>query len=147
MASLQTILAPTDFSDLAARAVAYAFELASMRGGKVHLMHVYTIPVYPDGMTVGVDIITSVESAAREALAKQADKYASRPELGSLILEMGDASEQIIRHAAALSANLIVLGTHGRTGFRHMLLGSVAERVVRSSPCPVLVVPPVRDRK
>lgn len=145
MSFLRTILAPTDFSELAARAVAYAFELASARGGKVHIMHVYNIPAYPDGMTVGVDIVTSIESAARRALAQEADKYASRPEFAGVILEMGDAREQIVRQAKALSAGLIVMGTHGRTGFRHLLLGSVAERVVRSSPCPVLVVPPVRD--
>lgn len=143
MSMLQTILAPTDFSELAARAVAYAFELASVRGGKVHIVHVYNIPAYPDGMAVGVDIVTPLEQAAKQALAQEAEKYASRPEFGGTILEMGDARESIVRHAKLLNADLIVMGTHGRTGFRHMLLGSVAERVVRTAPCPVLVVPPV----
>ena len=144
MSALQTILAPTDFSELAARAIAYAFELASARGGKVHIMHAYNVPTYPDGLAIGVDIVTPIEQAAQRALALQADKYASRPELGGVILEMGDARESIVRHAKQLSADLIVMGTHGRTGFSHMLLGSVAERVVRTAPCPVLVVPAVQ---
>jgi nucleotide-binding universal stress UspA family protein len=143
MPALRTILAPTDFSENATRAVAQAFELAALQGGKVHLLHSYSIPVYPDGFTIGVDIVTPVEQAAKRALAFEVEKYRGRPEFGGTILELGDAREEIVRHAKALSADLIVMGTHGRSGFQHLLLGSVAERVVRSAPCPVLVVPPL----
>jgi nucleotide-binding universal stress UspA family protein len=146
MSASRIILAPTDFSELAARAVAYAFELARARGDKVHILHVFSVPAYPGGLAVGVDIVTPIEQAAKRALAMEADKYASHPEFGGVILEMGDPRESIVRHAKLLASDMIVMGTHGRSGFRHLLLGSVAERVVRTSPCPVVVVPPVQQR-
>ncbi len=147
MSLLRIILAPFDFSETATRAVAQAFELAALQGGKVHLLHAYNVPAFPDGLAVGVDIVTPVEQAAKKALAVESDKYASRPEFGGVILEMGDAREVILRHAQSLPADLIVMGTHGRTGFQHLLLGSVAERVVRGAPCPVLVVPPLHKEE
>jgi nucleotide-binding universal stress UspA family protein len=142
MPALKIILAATDFSEIAARAVAQAFDLAALNGGKVQLVHAYSVPGYPDGFAVGVDLVTPVQQAAKRALGLEIEKYAARPEFGGTILEMGDARDVILEHARRLPADLIVLGSHGRRGFQHMLLGSVAERVVRSSPCPVLIVPP-----
>jgi nucleotide-binding universal stress UspA family protein len=145
MSALRTILAATDFSENAARAVAQAFELAALQGGKVYLLHAYSIPVYPDGFVIGVDVVTPIEQAAKRALAIETDKYGSCSEFGGVILEMGDPREVIVRHARSLPADLVVMGTHGRSGFQHLLLGSVAENVVRTAPCPVLVVPRLRE--
>jgi nucleotide-binding universal stress UspA family protein len=144
MPALRNILAATDFSENATHAVAQAFELAALQGSKVHLVHSYSIPVYPDAFAVGVDIVTPIEQAAKRALAIEVEKYQGRPEFGGARVALGDAREEIVRLAKSLPADLIVMGTHGRTGFQHMLLGSVAERVVRSAPCPVLVVPMLR---
>lgn len=144
MPVLRTILAPTDFSDNAARAAAQAFQLAALQGGRVYLLHAYSVPAYPDGFAIGVDVVTPMEQAAQRALAIETDKYRARSEYGGAILELGDARDLIIRHAKSLHADLIVMGTHGRSGFQHLLLGSVAESVVRNAPCPVLVVPPLR---
>jgi nucleotide-binding universal stress UspA family protein len=142
MSTFRTILAPTDFSESAAHAVARAFELAATHDAKVHLVHAYQIPPFPDGATVGADVVAPLEQAATRALGLEAQKYASRPEFGGVILEMGDAREVILHHARTLPADLIVMGTHGRSGIQRWALGSVAERIVRSAPCAVLVVPP-----
>jgi nucleotide-binding universal stress UspA family protein len=141
---LRTILAATDFSEIGTQAVAQAFELAVAQCGQVHIVHAYKAPAYPDGFAVGVDSLGPIERAAKQALALETEKYGSRSEFGGVILDMGDARDVILRHAKTLPADLIVMGTHGRSGFQHVLLGSVAELVVRSAPCPVLVVPPIR---
>lgn len=142
MMRFQTILVPTDFSEGADLAVQRAFDLASGQEGKVHLLHAYSVPSLPDGAAIGVDLVAPIEAAALKALGRETEKYRARAEFGGVILEMGDAREVILHHARTLPADLIVMGTHGRTGFQRWALGSVAERVVRSAPCPVLVVPP-----
>jgi universal stress protein A len=144
MPAQKVILAATDFSETATRAVAQAFELAALQGGKVYLIHTYSMPGYPDGFAMGVDVIGPVERAAKHALDLEKEKYASRPEFGGAILELDDARDAIMRYAKSLHADMIVMGTHGRRGFQHLLLGSVAESVVRHAPCPVLIVPSPR---
>lgn len=142
MTPFQTILVPTDFSAAAQHAVERAFALAATQGGKVHLLHAYSVPAFPDGVALGVDLVKPIEDAAIKSLGSETEKYRSRPEFGGVILAMGDAREVILHHARALPADLIVMSTHSRSGMERWMLGSVAERVVRNAPCPVLVVPP-----
>lgn len=142
MKPFQTILAATDFSEAAEHAVEQAFALAAAQGAKVHLLHAYHVPAFPDGVTVGVDLAGPLEAAAIKALGRQTERYRTRPEFGGVILEMGDAREVIVHHAQTLPADLIVMSSRSKSGLERWLLGSVAERVVRSAPCPVLVVPP-----
>ncbi|WP_394842322.1 universal stress protein [Pendulispora brunnea] len=137
------ILVPTDFSPCADEALDYAVALAEKLGAKVIVMHAYEIPVvgFPDGA-----YITGADEAARILTATQEnlDALIAKHERGAAslkgLLKNGEPSESIVAAARDVSADLIVMGTHGRRGLAHALLGSVAERVVRSSPCPVLTL-------
>lgn len=142
MRTFQSILVPTDFSPPSEHAVERAFELAASQDAKVHLLHAYHVPSFPDGIALGVDVVKPIEQAAIQALAAVTETYRTRPEFGGVILKMGDPRDVILDHARALPADLIVMSTHSRSGLERWVLGSVAERVVRSAPCPVLVIPP-----
>jgi nucleotide-binding universal stress UspA family protein len=120
--------------------VDYAFELAEKLGATVHLLHVYMIPPFPDGMAFASEVIDDVARAAADALKASADKRNGSPRLGRVVLHMGDARDVIARVVRELPADLVVMGTHGRSGVKRLLLGSVAEGVLRSVTCPVLAV-------
>lgn len=137
---LKNILAPTDFSAHAEHAVGYAFELAAKCDAKVHLLHAYSPPLFPEGAIMAVEFLESLQKAAQEFLDKAAKPYENNPYMGRKILKLEDAREAIVRSAKDLEADLIVMGTQGRRGFRRALLGSVAEAVVRTSPCPVMTM-------
>jgi nucleotide-binding universal stress UspA family protein len=145
---IRTILVPTDFSEAAAEATARAFDLAAALGAKIHLLHAYGIPPVPDamGMGGGVDLLGPIEEAATRELTAVTERYRQRPEFAAAQLKLGDALELILDQAKRLPADLIVMGTHGRRGFQHLVLGSVAEAVPRHAPCPVLVVPQAKVR-
>jgi nucleotide-binding universal stress UspA family protein len=144
MKPIKTILVPTDFSENADKAVATAFELARQLGAKVHIVHAYGLPPLPDamGMSVGMDLVGPLEDAAGKELKQLAGRYDQTAEFGRAELQMAEPRDLIVRKAKELPADLIVMGTHGRRGFQHLILGSVAESTVRHAPCPVLVVPP-----
>jgi nucleotide-binding universal stress UspA family protein len=139
----RTIVVPTDFSEYADHALDYAVELAVRFDATVHLIHAISFP------TTGVHeiaysamAIASLTKAAQVALDARKARYRERIEMASARCEIGDVRDVIDRAAATLGADLIVMGTHGRRGIRRLLIGSVAESVVRSAPCPVLTVRP-----
>ena len=139
----RTILVPTDFSEHAGHALAYAAELAAKLDGTVHLLHVITVPVMgiPEmGIAYASATIEAATKAAQTALDGLIDRYRNRASLAPARLEIGDARDVIDRIAAAIDADLIIMGTHGRRGVSRILVGSVAESVVRTAPCPVLTV-------
>lgn len=138
------ILVPTDFSETAERAVAYAFDLAEQMQTRVYLLHAYDLPAYPDGSGLGPEVLTSLATAAEQAMHSELNRYRAREALAGGRAAMGDPRTAIVRVARELPAHLIVMGSHGRRGFRRLLLGSVAESVVREAPCAVLVVPAAR---
>lgn len=135
----KTILVPIDFQDASLEALTLARDLAARVGFEVILLHTYAIPivVYP-----GFDPILApglpdeIASAAKGALEKLA------AENGGLrtMLRAGDAATEILRVIEEENPALVALGTHGRKGIAHFLLGSVAEKIVRSSAVPVLTV-------
>jgi nucleotide-binding universal stress UspA family protein len=139
------ILVATDFSDTADRALDYALALATALGGEVILVHAYEIPVYafPDGAFLATtEISERLAEAARTALdaaiaARAGAKVAIRG-----VLRTGTPWTEIEAVAKEEKADLVVVGTHGRKGIARALLGSVAEKVVRTAPCPVLSVGP-----
>jgi nucleotide-binding universal stress UspA family protein len=140
-------LVATDFSEHADHALEYAAELGARFGATIHLMH--AVSIAPGGMPeIGVAysavMIESLTKEGQNALDARAARYRDRVELGPTRLEIGDARDAIDRTAEEIGADLIVMGTHGRRGIRRMLLGSVAESVVRSAPCPVLTIRPKR---
>lgn len=143
----RTILVATDFSEHADVALEYAAELATRFDATIHLVHAITIAAMgvPEmGVAYGSMMIESMTKEGQAALDARAARYRDRVTLAPVRLEVGDARDVIDRAAEQIGADLIVMGTHGRRGIRRMLLGSVAESVVRSAPCPVLTIRPKR---
>lgn len=139
------ILLPTDFSDHADEALRYALALAQTHAASLCLVHAYDILPYtlPEGLPMVDDLQMG---QLREALEKQLQAAAKRARAGGASdvttqLVAGPAPAEIVRLANEWHADLIVMGTHGRTGLTHLLLGSVTEKVVRKAACPVLTVP------
>lgn len=143
MDALKIILVPTDFSAASERALDYALALASKLEAKVFLLHTYELPIigFPDGTLVpSAEIVSRLLSEAERELAAC---VAKRKESGASIvtlLRQGDAREAILVAAEEISADLVVMGTHGRRGITRALIGSVAEAIVRVASVPVLTV-------
>lgn len=145
MPAIQRILVPTDFSPHSNEATAWAAELAGRFGAAITLVHVYqpVSMILPEGFVLkSAEEIASLMSSLDAALAEARDQLAAaapQVKVDSTLLE-GAPFAEIVRHAREKGFDLIVIGTHGRTGLRHALLGSVAEKVVRKASCPVLTV-------
>jgi nucleotide-binding universal stress UspA family protein len=142
-ALLGKILVPVDFSSTSQKALDYAVALAERSGtASIHLMHVVEpLPFHFVGEVVAFPLTD--EEAASECehkLASLAHDGASPRLPISSAVHIGEPAPEIIAVARELRADLLIVSTHGRTGLKHLLLGSVAERIVREAPCPVLVV-------
>jgi nucleotide-binding universal stress UspA family protein len=147
MPPIRKILCPVDFSEGSERAVAYAASLARQLGASIELVHVWASPVYafPDGaLILGAEAVDRLTTDLRGQLDACVARHADRDLLVAGRLVQGDSPREIVAVAKAIDADLVVMGTHGRTGLARALVGSVAERVVRTSPVPVLTVPPER---
>ena len=143
----RTILVATDFSEHADHALEYAAQLAARFDATLHLVHAVSIApmgVPEIGVAYSAMMVESITKDAQTALETRAARYRDRVTVAPVRLELGDARDIIDRVAEQIGADLIVIGTHGRRGIRRMLLGSVAESVVRSAPCPVLTIRPKR---
>ncbi|MGE3453861.1 MAG: universal stress protein [Kofleriaceae bacterium] len=141
----RTILVATDFSELADEGLAYAVDLASRLDATIHLLHVITVPIMgmaEIGMAYGAVTMEATTKEAQAVLDGLVARYRERAAIAAPRLEVGDPRDVIDRIAEEINADLIVMGTHGRRGVRRVLLGSVAESVVRSAPCPVLTLRP-----
>ncbi len=144
MSAYERILAPVDFSPSSDHALDAALDLAARLGARVFVLHVVHIPI-PGGGVYGQEF-------SPEALIEKGREQAMR-QLGALIaaqapravpmealVRVGTPFVEIIAAAREIGADLIVIGSHGRTGLAHALIGSVTEKVVRESPCPVLAI-------
>jgi nucleotide-binding universal stress UspA family protein len=143
----RTILVPTDFSPQADAALEYAAGLGARLDATIHLVHAVPVPIMgvPEIGVAYVSLnIESITKQAQTALDDRAKTYREQVSMAPVRLETGDARDVIDRVAETIGADLIIMGTHGRRGIRRALLGSVAESVVRSAPCPVLAV---RERR
>lgn len=140
----KTILVPTDLSERAEEALTYACELARKLDATLHLVNVIGIPALgvPElGVALTGSMIDSLVVDNQTALDAVAERCrAAGTTIGQVILKTGDARDMINQAAEELGADLIVMGTHGRSGISRALLGSTAETVVRSAPCAVLTV-------
>lgn len=143
MISLKKILVPTDFSVCSDAAVKYARELSDAFDATLHLLHVvqdpYTQPWAAEAFPAPLgEMLDQWQQQARQRLATLVpDKEKARARMATVV---GSPFYEIVRYAMEHQIDLIVIGTHGRGPLGHMLLGSVAEKVVRKSPCPVLTV-------
>lgn len=147
MTSFKNILVPTDFSPAADRALDEALGLARAFGARVTLFHVYQLPPpVPDGeLAYGSEVIDALERAAGaqlERARRDAERRAGEGVPISARAVLGGPSDEILAQVQRGGHDLVVMGTHGRTGIRRLLIGSVAERVVRLSTAPVLTVHP-----
>lgn len=148
MVELKRILVPVDFSDCSSEAVEYAAMLATQFGATIDLLHVWEVPPYiPPEAMVGVpghdtqSLATMAHSHAEKEMAEFIAKFADKKlALGEAKLESGDPARTVIDVLEGGGYDMIVMGTHGRTGLAHLLMGSVAEKVVRRASCPVLTV-------
>ena len=143
MPQIKRILCPVDFSETSEHALRYGIDLASRLGADVHLLHAYQLPTYalPDGALLArPDFVNELTTELQKQLDALIHRYAGHDvPLEGKITE-GLAFQEINRVAEEDGADMIVMGTHGRTGMKHLLLGSVAERVVRTATVPVLTV-------
>ena len=131
------ILVPTDFSTHADHALDYALALAKELQARITLLHVIYRP--PMGEASLLTYLAEVEAEARQALERRVQRLREAGLQGTYIMVHGVPWQEIVEAAGVQKADLIVMGTHGRTGVLHVLLGSVAEKVLRHAPCPVLV--------
>ncbi len=147
MRSIDKILVPADFSACSASGLQLAIEMATKLGSEVHVVHVVEPARYVQpGMmvTTAEQKHVPIEDFAREYYGAEMAEFLAKVDAGSVkvsneVLD-GVPHETIERLALEGGYDLIVIGTHGRRGIKHMLIGSVAERVVRRAPCPVLTV-------
>jgi nucleotide-binding universal stress UspA family protein len=136
------VLVPVDFSSSSDEALEVAVGVAIRNGAAITLVHACAVPVYgyPGMAGKGLDILSAVEKAAKEQLDEVLARLRTRVPTAQAMLRVGEPDQEILRAIDETRADLVVMGTHGRRGFRHAFLGSVAERTVRQSPVPVLTV-------
>lgn len=143
--NVQRILVPVDFSQQAGPVLDWVTHLAQQHGSRVLLLHVYHLPVefqQLEGAYLPPDFWSNVKKEAEQQLARYGEDLRGRGLEVEEIVREGYPATVIVDEADNLEADLVVIGTHGHTGFKHLLLGSVAERVVQKAPCPVLTVKP-----
>ena len=139
MIEFNRLLVPIDLGEGTNHITDVATDMAAKLGAKVTLLHAFIIPAaaYAEGCELPVQgMMQSAETALQKTLDRARKQY---PNTDALLVR-GDPWEQILAVAEERRADMIVMGTHGRRGLSHLLLGSVAERVVRTSPIPVLTV-------
>lgn len=144
--NLQRILCPVDFSDASAHAIDQAVVIAGWYNARITALHVASpmaLSVPGFGMSVGGEALDDEE---KERLRKETVNHceaATAAGIGlDVAIEMGQPASFILERANSLPADMIVMGTHGTSGFAHLVLGSVTEKVLRKATCPVVTVPP-----
>ena len=147
MTHIRRILCPVDFSGISRRAFDYAVAIAGWYESTITVLHVSTIvpPVYATGPApVPTAVLTGED---RDQLLASMKRFAELEAGSSVPVEFeiseGNAAAEILAKANSTTADLIVIGTHGRSGFERLVLGSVTEKVLRKAACPVLSVPPL----
>jgi len=146
--SNKKILVPTDFSEPSAHALSTAIDFARVLQATIELVHVYVEPVYvlppPVDLAIFPFNVADLMVKMQASLDAERDRVQAAGVACEAAMLSGKAAPEIVARAKATGADLIVMGRHGRSGLEHALLGSVAERVVHHTPCPVLVVPTPR---
>jgi universal stress protein A len=134
------ILVPIDFSPCAEHALDYACDLAARLGARIHVINAIGATLPELSVALTDQMISSVRHNNAAALDKLIEPRRKKAAFGEITVVDNDARDAILQAARAVRADLIVIGTHGRRGLTRVLLGSVAEDVLRRAPCPVLAV-------
>ena len=141
---IRKIVVPMDFSDVSERAALYAESIARSLNAALYLVHVQpssaSTPHSLDPVSAGADSREQRYHAALEHLEGLARRFASPTLRVTTEVRTGETAESIAQASRHYGADLVIMGTHGRTGMAHLLAGSIAEKVIRTAPCPVLVV-------
>ena len=137
--TLTRILLPTDFSDTAQHALDYARELAGRFGASVHLLHVVPDPMQ-NWATEAMPVVSDLAERWKADAERRLEEIRLDGPQTVRAVRIGHAFVEILQYAADNAIDMIVMGTHGRGPVQHLLLGSVAEKVVRKASCPVLTV-------
>lgn len=141
MTQFKSILVATDFQPSSSEALRVALELAKTFGAQLTLLHVWELPIYPYmELALNSDMIARIEKSAAERLAAEVERARKVVPETKSALTMAVPWAGIAEAINELKPDLVVMGTHGRRGLSHALLGSVAEKIVRLSPAPVLTV-------
>ena len=143
MTRFETILVPVDFSDHSKEALDTAIQIAQLFGSTVHLLHCYhieTAGISPYGIVLPSGYYEDIREAATKRLSDWREMVSNEGIKTESILSAESPSLAINLAAEETNADLIVMGTRGLSGLKHAMLGSVAERIVRLAPCPVLTV-------
>jgi universal stress protein A len=143
MARIRNVLVPVDFSRHSDAALDYAIQLARVLAAKIYLAHAYQIEVFatPEGpYAIPESVLAGIREGAQAQASALQERVSKQDIPCETLVRMGNAAQSILDIAMTLPADLIVMGTQGHTGWKHLLLGSVAERIVRLAPCPVLTV-------
>ena len=143
MNRIKKILAPTDFSELSLKAVRQAVDFATQLGAELHLLHVCPVLLYalgPDAVPDDPHFEEQLKQRLTVKLEQTAQALRSSGVTIHTLLVTGNPAHEITEVAAGQAFDLIVIGTHGRTGFSRLAMGSVAERTVRTSKVPVLTL-------
>ena len=145
MSDIKRMLVPTDFSTASDLAFTYALDMAGRQNSSIHLLNVIDdasfATAYPDGFYSELPgLRVQLIGEATERLEVMAAKCREAGVTATVEVAVGSPSRVIAATATARGSDLIVMGTHGRSGFAHLMLGSVAERLVRTAPCAVLTV-------
>jgi nucleotide-binding universal stress UspA family protein len=147
MITLSRILCPIDFSLASTHAIDLAAHMAKLYGSHIAALHVVppSVTPYPGLPAIDPQRGQVIDIDLRRYCSETARAFSSAITAGTsvdVMVHVGEAARDILESAASLPADLIVMGTHGFSGFEHLLLGSVAEKVLRKAACPVLTVPP-----
>lgn len=143
------ILVPVDFSPPSENALDYAIELARTASAEVIVLHAYPVVLlgYLDVAWGTVDIMGSILNAANESMQRLVDARKGKGVAILSLVQQNDPWHAILAAAEENKCDLIVMSTHGRQGIAHALIGSVAEKVIRTAPCPVLTIRPPESRE
>jgi universal stress protein A len=148
MIALRNVLVATDFSEVSASALDYGRELARLGGGTLHVLHVVddlkTVLAYADAGVAGLApaaLQAEIEETAARSLQSAVDECDRRELHATTVLRVGhNPAREIVEYAATHAIDLIVVGATGRGALNRMLMGSVADKVMRHAPCPVLAI-------
>ena len=141
--SIRRILVPVDFSEHADAVIEWGAHLAEEHGSAIVVLHAYHLPVefqQLEGAYLPADFWTNVRQEAERSLDRYVEQLRARGFDVEARVREGYPATVIVEEAKSLPADLVVIGTHGLSGLKHLLLGSIAERVVQKAPCPVLTV-------